>query len=87
MPKIKSKIINEISLKHDVPVKDVEEMVNSQFSFVKEVIQSAEKDMEDTFKTVKLPVFGKFTGNKLAIRHIIRNKKKNGVRSNESTEE
>ena len=68
-----------MSHKYNIPKKDIEEAVKSQFAFVREVIESAEKDKEETFKAVQLPKFGKFIVKKNKIKHIIN--KKNGVRS------
>ena len=49
-----------MSLINYIPVKDVEEIVNHQFKFIRKVMESAVKNEEDTFKTVALPLFGKF---------------------------
>jgi nucleoid DNA-binding protein len=77
MQKEVEKIIKQISHKYYIPVKDVEDIIKSQFLFVKEVIQSAERDKEESFKVVQLPKFGKFVVAKNRIKHIIKNK--NGV--------
>ncbi len=80
MSKKVNKIIKHLSLKHNIPSKDIEDAVNSQFLFVKKIIESATKDEEETFKTVKLLSFGKFLVKKNRIYNIIKNKK-NGNRS------
>ena len=88
MQKKVDKIIKSISLYYRIPVKDVEDMVKSQFAFVREVIESAERDKEDTFLTVKLPMFGKFVAKKNMIQHIINSKnKRDGIKSDESSSE
>ena len=88
MQKKVDRIIKSISLQYRIPVKDVEEMIKSQFAFVRYVIESAERDKEETFKTVKLPLFGKFMVKKNMIGHIINSKnKRDGIRSAEDTEE
>jgi len=88
MQKKVDKIIKSISLYYRIPVKDVEDMVKSQFAFVRSVIESAEKDKEETFKTIKLPMFGKFVVKKNMIKHIINSKnKRNGIGSKESSDE
>lgn len=88
MQKKVDRIIKSISLYYRIPVKDVEDMIKSQFAFVRHVIESAERDKEETFKTVKLPMFGKFIVKKNMIKHIINSKnKRDGVRSTESTGE
>ena len=88
MQKKVDRIIKSISLHYRIPVKDVEDMIKSQFAFVKHVIESAERDKEETFKTVKLPLLGKFMVKKNMIGHIINSKKKrDGFRSEESSGE
>lgn len=73
------RIIKEISLRNNIPVVEVEEIIKSQFAFVKQIIEEGERDKEETFKTVLLPHFGKFLVKRDKINHII--KKKNGARS------
>ena len=87
MTRVENKILKEIAEKYSITKEEAEEMVRSQFDFVAEVIKSSVKDNETTFKTVKLPSFGKFTLNQYAMRHIIKNKNKNGVSSNKDTKE
>ena len=82
MKKKTDDIIKYLSLKHNIPTKDVEEAIKHQFLFVKNTIESATQDVEETFKTVKLPYFGKFLVPKDMIKHIINNKnRKNGNKS------
>lgn len=76
------RIIKKISLDYRIPMVDVEEMINYQFSFVRKIIESAKHDEEETFKTIGLPLFGKFLVKNNKINHII--KKKNGTKDNES---
>lgn len=76
MQKKVDKIVRDLSHKHYIPVKDIEDAIKSQFLFVKKTIEDAEQDKEDTFKTVNLLSFGKFIVPKNMIRHIINNKKK-----------
>jgi len=83
MKKETDKIIKHLSLKYHIPVVDIEDIIKSQFKFVKETIESATKDDTETFKTIKLLSFGKFLANDKVIFHIIKNKK-NGNNSNES---
>jgi hypothetical protein len=88
MQKKVDRIIKSISLSYRIPVKDVEDMIKSQFAFVRYVIESAERDKEETFKTVKLPLFGKFMVKNNMIGHIINSKKKRDeFRSEESSSE
>lgn len=73
-------IIKRISLDYAIPVKDVEEAIRSQFGLLKYVIESAERDKEETFKTVQLPLFGKFLVKPNRIKYIIKSKQ-NAARS------
>jgi hypothetical protein len=54
------KTIKSLSLLNHIPVKDIEYIINYQFKFVKNVMESATKNEEDTFKFVSLPHLGKF---------------------------
>jgi nucleoid DNA-binding protein len=53
-------IINEIALQYDIPVDVVSQIVNSQFSFVANVISKGDRTNPDTLKNVNLQYFGKF---------------------------
>jgi nucleoid DNA-binding protein len=76
MKKETDKIIKHLSLKYHTRVVDIEDVVKSQFKFVKDTIESATKDEVETFKTIKLLSFGKFLVNDKVIFHMIKNKKK-----------
>lgn len=65
-----NKYVKEISLTNNIPVKDVEKAISSQFSFVKSIIESAEKNKEETFKIIQLPFFGKFVVNLVALKKM-----------------
>lgn len=80
-------IIKSMSLDYYIEEKRVEEVVESQFKFVRDVIVSSEKDNIDTFKIVMLPKFGKFIPNKRMIHYIINNKlkKRNNENSNKES--
>jgi len=78
-------LFRKLSTKHNIPEKEIEIIINSQFKFLKTIIESAEKDNIPTFKIVNLKNFGKFVPNKRMIAHIINYKSKiknNGDRSN-----
>lgn len=80
-------LFRKLSTKYNIPEKEIEVIVNSQFKFVKNVIESAEKDNIPTFKSINLKHLGKFVPNKKMIAHIINYKSKkenNGDRSNQS---
>lgn len=70
------KLVKSLSLKHYVPEKEVEEIIKSQFHFVRTTIEESEKDKMESFKSVKLLSFGKFLVNDRMIAHIITNKNK-----------
>lgn len=76
MQKKIKEIVKEIAEKHNISEEEVEKIVNSQFLFVRRVIESAERDKEETFKTIKLPHFGKFVLKKNMLKYITENKKK-----------
>lgn len=54
----KDKIIKDLSLRLNIPVKVVEYIIESQFIFVKEQIRKGEH------KSVRLPFFGRFLTSK-----------------------
>lgn len=74
-----NKVVKKLSLDYRIPVKDIEAAINSQFLFVKKIIEDAERGKGDTFKTVKLLSFGKFMVKKNMIKYII-NKTNDGDR-------
>lgn len=76
MQKKVNEIIRHLSHKHYIPMKDIEDAVKSQFLFVKNKIEEAEKDNIDTFKTIKLLSFGKFVVNRKMFKYMLENKKR-----------
>jgi len=64
MSQIKNEIIYKLATKYNLPISKVEEIVNSQFKFVKNVMT------EGSFEAVRLPYFGKFSAKKERIKHI-----------------
>jgi hypothetical protein len=86
MQKKIDKIFKHLSLKHNIPVRDVKDAINSQFLFAKTIMEQGEHDNEDSFKTIKLLSFGKLVVPKNMIRHIINNKLKNGSRTESPSE-
>ena len=77
MEKEINKIIKKLSLDNNIPMVDIEDVIKSQFHLVKKVIESATRDEQDTFKTIKLPNFGKFLVYKNRINRIVESKNKN----------
>jgi nucleoid DNA-binding protein len=79
MKKNYKKKLKELSLNNYVPEKEVEEIIKSQFHFVKTVIEQGEHDNIESMKSIKLLSFGTFRVNDRMVAHIITNKnKKNG---------
>lgn len=70
------KKIKKLSLENYIPEKEVEEVIKSQFHFVKTIIEEGEQDQIKTMKSIKLLSFGTFRVNDRMIAHIITNKKK-----------
>ena len=66
-------IIQKLATKYNLPLKKVENIVNSQFKFV------AKKIRNGKFETIRLPYFGKFSVNENRLKHI---NKKNGSSNN-----
>ena len=71
MARNKKEIIYFLSNKYNIPLSQVEKIIDAQFKFVAEIMRKG------NFNTVKLPYFGKFTVNKKRVEHI--NKLKDGV--------
>ena len=64
MVRNKQEIVYFLANKYDLPIQEVEEIVNHQFKFVAKVMK------EGNFDTIRLPYFGKFTVNKDRLKHI-----------------
>tara|TARA_R100000152_G_C6768047_1_gene193397 strand:+ start:1643 stop:1885 length:243 start_codon:yes stop_codon:yes gene_type:complete len=71
MARNKKEIIYFLANKYNIPLSQVERIIDSQFKFTSIVMTKG------GFNTVKLPYFGKFTVNKKRVEHI--NKLKDGV--------
>ena len=63
-------IIQILATKYNLPLKKVEDIVNSQFKFVEKIMKEGE------FDSVRLPYFGKFSVNPNRVKHINRLKNK-----------
>jgi nucleoid DNA-binding protein len=66
MPRNKQELIYLLANKYDLPINKVEEIVEYQFKFVKEIMK------DGTFDAVRLPYFGKFSAKKERIKHMNR---------------
>jgi nucleoid DNA-binding protein len=64
MAKNKQEIIYFLANKYDLPLKEVDEIINHQFKFVARIIKKG------NFDTIRLPYFGKFIVNKNRLKHI-----------------
>lgn len=86
MQKKINKIIKHLSLLYYIPSKDVEDVIKSQFLFVKRKIEEAERDKLETFKTVKLLSFGKFIVKRDMFNHMLKNKNKKRDKDGDKSE-
>jgi|TARA_R110002073_G_scaffold83997_5_gene200148 nucleoid DNA-binding protein len=64
MAKNKDEIIYKLATKYNLPISKVEEIVNFQFKFVRNIMKSG------SFDAIRLPYFGKFSAKKERIKHI-----------------
>ena len=64
MLKDKKIIIQILATKYNLPLKKVEDIVNSQFKFVDKIMR------EGNFDGIRLPYFGKFSVNPNRVKHI-----------------
>jgi nucleoid DNA-binding protein len=67
-------IIYFLANKYDLPLQEVKSMVDSQFKFIKEIIEEGE------FDTIRLPYFGKFTVDLGRVKHINRLKSEKNIK-------
>jgi len=67
---MEKKIIQILATKHELPLKEVNRIVNSQFKCVAETMR------EGDFEKVRLPKFGSFRAKKLRIKHVTDAKRK-----------
>ena len=64
MLKDKKVIIQILATKYNLPLKKVEDIVNSQFKFVDKIMKKG------NFEGIRLPYFGKFSVNPNRVKHI-----------------
>jgi nucleoid DNA-binding protein len=64
MIKDKKIIIQILATKYNLPLKEVENIINSQFKFVDKIMRTG------NFDGVRLPYFGKFSVNPGRVKHI-----------------
>ena len=74
MVRNRREIIYFLANKYDLPLQEVESIVNSQFKFVKDIIGIGD------FDTMRLPYFGKFTVDKGRVKHINRLKNEKDIK-------
>ena len=65
--------IQKLATKYNLPLKKVENIVNSQFKFV------SKKMRDGKFESIRLPYFGKFSVNEKRLKYI---KEKSGSTNN-----
>ena len=71
MARNKKEIVYFLANKYNIPLSQVEKIIDSQFKFVSIIMR------EGKFNTVRLPYLGKFTVNKKRVEYI--NKLKDGA--------
>ena len=74
MIKNKKEITYFLANKYNLPIKEIEGIINSQFKFIKNIME------EGKFDTVRLPYFGKFTVNLGRVKHINRLKNEKNIK-------
>lgn len=70
MAKSKKALIQDLASKHNLPLKTVTDIVESQFKYVAKVMS------DGSFDTIRLPYFGKFSVKPGRLKNV--NKKKDG---------
>ena len=78
MTKNKEEIIYALSIKYNLSIKKVTEIINYQFKYVAKIMAKGD------FESIRLPYFGKFSVNKNRIKYItkFKNDKENNKTSN-----
>tara|TARA_R110002012_G_scaffold2124_9_gene10190 strand:+ start:1676 stop:1903 length:228 start_codon:yes stop_codon:yes gene_type:complete len=71
MAKTKKEIIQILATKYNLPLSEVEAIIDYQFSYVADVMK------EGNFESIRLPKFGKFSVRPGRIKHI--QKKTDGI--------
>ena len=74
MARNKQELIYFLANKYDLPLQEIEEIVNHQFKFVATIMK------EGNFDTIRLPYFGKFTVNKNRLKYINEKTNKKNVK-------
>lgn len=70
MAKSKKALIQDLASKHNLPLKTVTDIVESQFKYAAKIMA------DGSFDTIRLPYFGKFSVKPGRLKNV--NKKKNG---------
>lgn len=79
------KIIRRLAEENSIPEAKIEEVVNSQFKFIKETIINADRADIESFKSIKLMKLFKLVPSKERLYHINRtNKLKDESKNQES---
>ena len=74
MVRNRREIIYFLANKYNLPLQEIDSIVNSQFKFAKEII------VKGDFDTVRIPYFGKFTVDKGRVKHINRLKNEKDIK-------
>lgn len=70
MAKSKKALIQDLASKHNLPLKTVTDIVESQFKYAAKIMA------DGSFDTIRLPYFGKFSVKPARLKNV--NKKKDG---------
>lgn len=74
MAKSKKALIQDLASKHNLPLKTVTDIVESQFKYAAKIMA------DGSFDTIRLPYFGKFSVKPGRLKNV--NKKKDGSTNN-----
>ena len=58
-------ILQKLSMKHDLPINKIEEIVFHQFKYAAEIIRQGK------FESIRIPYFGKFTAHPTRIKYLL----------------
>lgn len=58
-------ILQKLSIKYNLPINKIEEIVFHQFKYASNVIR------EGKFESIRIPYFGKFTAHPTRVKHLL----------------
>lgn len=72
----RERLIAEIARKYGISYDKADEVVRSQFKFVRKVMEEGDKELGE-FNNVRLPRFGVFKVDKRRVKHLNKKKENN----------